>query len=336
MRTESEPNVSAETTFGRVGSGNAGQATVEWVGLVTLTAALFAALALVAGSIPGTALVHSVSRSILCAASLSTDCFSEGSLEEAYGAEVAAMIRANTPDLFFGPDLLGLPVDFRSCRSPACADPPDEGVIGESTAGEPVTLFTRVVDCRDGRRADPDGSDGVAGSGCTAEAEGNIYLQYWAYYPESASLRGLPVLEEQGYHRHDWESVQFRIGPDGKVDQRASSHAGYNHTRSAANWGSDIGSGLIRQITEAAGFRERGGWGISRRTLLVAGGSHAGNVGGSISEGRYPTRTPARLIRLIPLESIQGGSLVRPADFDPITPPWRKSVWYEPESEGTG
>ncbi len=297
-------------------SGEAGQGSVEWVGLVTLVAALFVALPLSGLSVPGTALVHSVSRSILCAASLSEGCFGEGSLEGEYGAEVAELVRVNTPHLFFGPDLLGLPVDFRSCRSPACADAPDEGVVSESTAGEPVTLFTRVIDHR--------------------KAEGSLYIQYWAYYPESASLRGVPVLEDKGFHPHDWESTQVRIRPDGGVDQRASSHAGYNHTRSGANWGSDIGSVFLRRVAEGVGLRERGGWGPARRTLLIDGGSHAGSVDGPTDGDRYPTRTPARKIRLVPLEGIRGGPLVRPADFTPITPPWQKSVWTEPESEGTG
>lgn len=300
----------------RIRSGEAGQGSVEWVGLVTLVAALFVALPLSAESVPGTALVHSVSRSILCAASLSEGCFGRGSLEGEYGPEVAELVRVNAPHLLFGPDLLGLPVDFRSCRSPACADAPGEGVVSESTAGEPVTLFTRVIDHR--------------------KAEGSLYIQYWAYYPESASLRGVPVLEDKGFHPHDWESTQIRIRPDGGVDQRASSHAGYNHTRSVANWGSDIGSVLLRRVAEGAGLRERGGWGPARGTLLVAGGSHAGNVDGPTNGDRYPTRTPASRIRLVPMEGITGGPLVRPADFTPITPPWRKSVWTEPESEGTG
>ena len=44
-----------------------------------------------------------------------------------------------------------------------------------------------------------------------------------------------------GYHPDDWESVQFRLRPDGEVDQRASSHHGYNYVRGVGNWGSDAG-----------------------------------------------------------------------------------------------
>jgi hypothetical protein len=310
-----------------------GQASIEWVGLVLLVSAVMTGLSLASGLVPGLAVVQSLSRSLLCAASLSEGCFDEGSLEEQYGPEVAGLLRSHVPDLLFGPDLLGLPVDFRSCRSAACADAGGGGVVGESTAGEPVTLFTRVVDCREaGRSGD---LDQLPAGECEGEGEGNLYLQYWAYYPESASFRGVPVIEQKGFHRHDWESTQVRVSPDGEVDQRASSHAGYNHTRSALNWGSDIGSEFLSRAAEAAGFRERGGWGPASGALLIAGGSHAGNVAGSPAD-RYPTRTPASMIRLIPLEGVRGGPLARPADFHPITPPWQKSVWENPEADGTG
>jgi hypothetical protein len=293
--------------------GRGGQGTVEWTGLVALLALMLVALGSLAGLVPGTALTHSLGRGLLCAVSLSDDCLSEGSLERAYGRQTAALVRAHAPEILFGRDLLGLPVDFRSCRSPHCADAGRTGQVAGSSAGEPVTLFTRVL-----------------------ERDGTTWIQYWAYYPESASLRGVPVLERHGHHRHDWESVQVRIGNDGQVDQRASSHAGYNHTRSVANWGSDMGSGLLRRVAEAAGLREEGGWGSESGRWLVAGGSHAGNVSGEAGDGDYPTRTPARQVRLIPLEQVRDGPLARAARFDPITPPWRKAVWGDPEAEGTG
>lgn len=286
---------------------------MEWLGLVTLVAVAIAVLASVVGVVPGTAMVHSVSRSLLCAASLSKDCLTEGSLQRAYGERTAQLVRANAPEILFGPDLLGLPVDFRSCRSPGCADAEGTGEVSGSSAGERVTLFTRVL-----------------------EREGTTWIQYWAYYPESASLRGLPGLEGRGYHRHDWESFQIRIGPEGQMDQRASSHAGYNHSRSVANWGSDIGSGLLRGAAEAVGLRGKGGWGEASGRWLVAGGSHAGNVAGPEGRDRHPVRIPAAELRLVPLEQVLGDPLVRPARFDPISPPWAKQVWADPEAEGTG
>ncbi|MCC6755062.1 MAG: hypothetical protein IT199_01635 [Solirubrobacterales bacterium] len=294
-------------------SSSRGQSTIEWVGLITLIAGLMATFAAAGIQAPALGLAHSVSTRILCAASLSGSCAGEGSLDAAYGEELAGLVRSGAPTLMYGRDMLGLPVDYRTCRSPYCADGTGEGEVTESTAGEPVTLFTRVI-----------------------EREGSTYVQYWAYYPESASLRGAPVLEQKGYHPHDWESIQIRVAADGTISERASSHAGYNHSRSAANWGSDMGWGFATDLTEAVGLREKGGWGEPTGRYLIAGGSHAGNVDGELGDDEYPSYTPARLIRLVPLESIKDGPLARPARFDPITPPWEKEVWTEPEAEGTG
>jgi hypothetical protein len=291
-----------------------GQSTIEWVGLITLMAALMAALTAAGIQVPAAGLAHSVSTKMLCAASLSKSCASQGSLEKAYGEELAGLVRAGAPTLMYGRDMLGLPVDFRTCRSPYCADGPGDGEVSESTAGEPVTLFTRAF-----------------------EGENDsTYVQYWAYYPESASLRGAPVLEQKGYHENDWESIQIRVEPDGTVSERASSHNGYNHTRSSANWGSDMGWDFLTDATEAVGLREEGGWGEPTGRYLIAGGSHAGNVDGELGGGRYPSYTPANKVRLVPLESVKDGPLARPADFNPITPPWEKKVWTDPEAEGTG
>lgn len=290
-----------------------GQSTVEWIGLVFMLVAVMAGMFAAGVKVPGTALIHSVSTGLLCAASLSGGCAGEGSLESTYGEELAELVRSGTPTLMYGPDMLGLPVDYRTCRSPWCADGPGEGEVTRSTAGEPVTLFTRVL---------------KRGSA--------TYIQYWAYYPESASLRGAPVLEKQGFHPHDWESMQVRIDADGSISQRASSHAGYNHGRSVANWGSDAGWSIVTDATEAAGLREKGGWGEATGTYLIAGGSHAGNVDDDVDEENYPGYTPAGLVRLVPLESIKDGPLSRPARFDPITAPWEKEVWTDPEAEGTG
>ncbi len=315
-----------------------GQSSLEWLGLVLLVSTLAGGLA-AAGTVgPFAGLAHSVSKKLLCAASLSDTCAGGGSLDRAYGSELAGMVRDRAPELLYGRDLLGLPVDYRTCRSAWCAEGPGDGMVTESLVGEPVTLFTRVIDCRDeaGRPAVGRSLADQPTEGCAGGHRGSVYIQYWAYYPESASLRGAPVLEREGYHRHDWESVQVRIAADGRVSQRASSHAGYNHTRSAVNWGSDLGWGFLRGAAERLGLREPGGWGGSTGRLLVAGGSHAGNVGGSTGEDDYPGRTPAHRVRLVPLETTRSGPLSRPARFDPITPPWRKAVWNDPEAEGTG
>ena len=306
-----------------------GQSTVEWVGIVLLVAVLMAGLATTGITASPLGLLHSISRQMLCAVSLSRSCDREPPLALAYGDSGAELIRANAPELFFGRDLLGLPVDYRTCRSPYCAEADQGGEVRESRAGEPVTLFTRVLDCR----AEAIMRDPVAD--CGGERAGNFYIQFWAYYPESASLRGAPFLEEKGYHPNDWESVQVRVGPDGEVSQRASSHNGHNHDRSVANWGSDIGWGFLSGAAEKAGLREPGGWGEKTGNYLIAGGSHAGNVGGDdLSD--YPSHSPARFIHLVPLETVNDDPISRPARFDPITPPWEKDLWTNPEAEGTG
>lgn len=310
--------------------GSGGQSTVEWIGLVLLVSSLMAGLLLAGVNVPGIGLVHSISRQMLCAVSLSNSCGDEGSLELAYGDDVAGMVRAETPELLYGRDMLGLPVDYRTCRSAYCAEGSGEGIVTESDAGEPVTLFTHVVDCRD------ESVRTAGGARCDGEFDGSVWIQYWAYYPESASLRGVPVLEEEGFHRHDWESVQVRIEPDGTVSQRASSHAGHNHTRSAANWGADMGWGFLKDLAEKTGVRESGGWGARTGRYLIAGGSHAGNVADDgAGAGSYTSRTPSDRVRIVPLETVRGDALSRPADFDPITPPWQKKLWSDPQEEGT-
>lgn len=121
----------------------------------------------------------------------------------------------------------------------------------------------------------------------------------------------------------------MRIRPDGAVDQRASSHHGYNYRRGAANWGSDAGIGPLKAAAEALGAREPGGWGPETGVWLVSAGSHAGSVAGA---GRGDRFVPGRRVHLIPLEDIAATDRTRFA----VTPPWRKDVWLDPESESTG
>ena len=42
------------------------------------------------------------------------------------------------------------------------------------------------------------------------------HLQYWTYYADCATLRGIPIVGDEGYHLDDWEGVQIRIRPDGR------------------------------------------------------------------------------------------------------------------------
>lgn len=291
-----------------------GQGTVEWVGLVAVVSLLFLALVAAGVRVPGAALARAVGSRILCTAALADRCGDEPVLIAAYGSEVGSLVREHMPTLLFERGSRALPVDFRRCRSSACGDGSARGLAGETDAGLPVTAFVHVVDCRDA---------------CSGSRAGNLYLQYWLYYADSATLRGVPIAGAKGYHEDDWESVQIRIGPDGSVDERASSHHGYNHTQGLSNAGSDLGSGPLTAAAEAVGARPRGGWGPETGVLLVSGGSHAGNANGF---PRFDRVTPAGRIHLVPLEPIA-------AEVDgfafAIGPPWRKRVWGDPEAAGT-
>jgi hypothetical protein len=166
---------------------------------------------------------------------------------------------------------------------------------------------------------------------CSGAHSGHLYIQYWTYYANSATLRGVPIAEEEGYHADDWEGVQIRIGPDGRVDERASSHDGYNYAQSIANAGSDAGVDVLREAAEAIGARPADGWGPETGLLLVSGGSHAGNADGD--RGDTDRLVPGRRVHLVPLEPIAAaeGAYYRFA----ISPPWRKRVWRDPEATGT-
>ena len=174
-----------------------------------------------------------------------------------------------------------------------------------------------------GRGTEAEGAD------CSGARAGNLYIQYWTYYADSATLRGVPIVGDEGFHRDDWEGVQIRIRPDGAVDERASSHNGYNYRQRRSPTGARTpASARSGTLTEAVGLRAENGWGPETHLLLVSGGSHAGNAGGIPDVDRF---TPRRRVHLVPLEPIAATELDRFA----ITPPWRKQVWRDPEAEGT-
>lgn len=302
-----------------------GQATVEWVGLLLVVALALVGLAAAGVRVPGAALARAIASRVLCAAALADGCGDEPVLIAAYGDEVGRLAREHMPTLAFERGSRALPVDFRRCRSRGCADGIERGIVRRSGRGEPVTAFVHVVDCR------PEAAEATAASGadCSGGRRGNLYLQYWIYFPDSATLRGVPIAGGAGYHRDDWESVQVRIRPDGRVQERASSHNGYNAAHGAANWGSDAGVVPLKELAEALGARPRNGWGAETRLLLVSGGSHAGNTDGIPNFDRV---TPGRGVHLIPLEP-----LVAAGEFPAfaISPPWEKRVWRDPEAEDT-
>jgi hypothetical protein len=304
--------------------GERGQSTLEWVGTALVVAALFLALLAAGTALPGGSLARAIAARILCAAALADGCGDEPGLIAAYGTEVGKLARRHMPTLLFETGSRALPIDFRRCRSSRCGDGTARGLVHRSDAGLPVTAFVHVVDCRpgEGERSEAEGAD------CSGPRAGNLYLQYWLYYADSATLRGVPVAGEAGYHRDDWESVQLRVDPEGHVEERASSHHGYNDGLSVRNWGSDAGVGPLRDAAKALGARRENGWGPETHLLLVSGGSHAGNTVGFAGVDRF---TPGRRVHLVPLEPIATpGS---PAFA--ISPPWRKRVWADPEYAGT-
>jgi hypothetical protein len=289
-----------------------GQGTVEWVGLVALVSLVLLAMVAAGVRVPGAPLARAIADRILCAAALAEECGDEPALIAAYGTEVGELARRHMPMLAFERDSRSVPVDFRRCRDSECGDAAGEGLIEATDAGLPVTAFVHAIDCREDEAARTE----AAGADCSGERAGNLYLQYWLYYADSATLRGVPVAGAKGYHADDWESVQLRIGPDGEVAQRASSHHGYNNSRRASNWAYD------------SGVLAHNGWGPETRLLLVAGGSHAGSTIGLENTDRF---TPGRRVHLVPLEPIAARSA---ASFA-ISPPWLKHVWLDPEAEGT-
>jgi hypothetical protein len=299
-----------------------GQGTVEWVGTLCVVSLLIAALVAAGVTVPGAELARAVASKILCAASLADGCGDEPVLIASYGDEVGRLVRRHMPMLAFEEGSRAVPVDYRRCRLSECGDSSGGELVHRTDDNLPVTAFVHVVDCR----ADEAERSEVAGEDCSGGRAGNLYIQYWLYYADSATLRDL--IGAAGYHHDDWESVQIRIGPDGEVDERASSHDGYNYGRSVANWGSDAGFGLLREAAEAIGAREANGWGPETHLLLISGGSHAGNAAGIPHVGHF---TPGRRVHLIPLEPI--------AEHDhstfAIVPPWLKHVWRDPEASGT-
>ena len=163
--------------------------------------------------------------------------------------------------------MTALPVDYRRCREDRCADGAGEGVVGAIELGEPAgRLHPR-------RRlpAEAAAATEAAGADCSGQRAGNLYLQYWFYYPGSATAEGSTFLKRpirtvssklghSTHHPDDWEAYMVRIGPAGRF-ARASSHHGYSY---------EIGPGL-------AGYSLRrnraGAWTVAalRRRRSTAG-----------------------------------------------------------------
>jgi hypothetical protein len=103
--------------------------------------------------------------------------------------------------------------------------------------------------------------------------------------------------------------VQVRIGRDGRVRTRASSHHGYQWCKQR---------------------RCKNDWGPWTGWSRVSRGSHAGHIPERLERERTTT-SPG--LKLIPIESLDTST------YDPldpgITPPWRKEVFSDPLSDST-
>ena len=213
-------------------------------------------------------LAHEIGERIVCAVKLSYGCRSDPQLAGPYG-ELAGKVRENAPRIVYERGMTALPVDFRSCRSPACSDGPETGRVTRSRAGRPVT----AVHPPD--RLPRAGAGGVAGLRLLGRPG-------WAHlHPVLGVLRRLRhlagLLGARGFHADDWEGVQIRINRDGSVDARASSHNGYNGADApAVDWASDAagevpGAAQVRDVTESLGLRDARGWTRSPRDPVRVG-----------------------------------------------------------------
>lgn len=142
-------------------------ASVEYVGLILLVAALLATVIVQLVTSPPTDaardLGSTLARRIRCAPAEPGPCWRDP-LTLAYGRPLAGAVRALAPDpiAMSGPDGLPIaPVDFRYCRHETCAAPgPRPGL---TTSNRRVTAFTSVEDHR--------------------RAGGEAVITYWLYRP---------------------------------------------------------------------------------------------------------------------------------------------------------
>jgi hypothetical protein len=264
-----------------------GQSTVEWSALVLLVVLVLAGFGYAASRLEGKLHGDGLIEAIVCA--IGGGC-SAGVLEDTYGNQLARTLRRYVPNVVYERRSAELPVDFRRCRTVGCSNGADRAApIRESDAGMPVTAFTHVVDSRG--------------------ASGNLYLQFWFYYPESFSGglgRALGPLSDRwpGFHPDDWEGYQVRIAPGDHVSARATAHGKYKN------------------------FKHSDGWGPWTGWYRVSGGSHAGHL---VSGPTGERSTNASSVHLVPLESLQNTDVQH---FE-VSPPWQKTVYREPESGGS-
>ena len=235
----------------------AGQSAVEWSALVLLVALVVAGLGFGATRLDVRGLGDALVGAIVCVIG---DACPAGSLEDAYGSELAHTLRRYAPNIVYERRSAQLPVDFRRCRAVDCSNGSDRPAsIDESDLGLPVTVFTHVIDRR--------------------RESGSLYLQYWLYFPESFSGgigRTLGPVSDRwpGFHPDDWEGVQLRVGPENRVAARATAHGEYKN------------------------FKHSNGWGPWTGWYRVSGGSHAGHLVDGPTGERSTPASDIRLVPL--------------------------------------
>jgi hypothetical protein len=284
-----------------------GQAALEWVALVALITLSAIGLLAVLPAVDGRSLGGALAHRLTC--SVKGSC-ADRELLRAYGTADASLVRRHLQGLVFEPGERQLPIDWRSCRSVACALAPDDHDLDahRSQSGLPATVFTRLS-----RRGD------------------RRYIQYWFYYPDSnttwagsdriwkrsvaGQIAQLVAGSDRypGFHADDWEGAIVRVEPDGSAAVRVSSHGHWQWCKQR---------------------RCVGQWGPATGWTRVSRGSHAGHVptDGEPGNGLRERTTTADAIRLVPLEGIDRDRYRR---LDPgISPPWEKDVYVNPETPG--
>jgi len=325
-------------------SDQAGQATVEWIGVVLVVALAAAALYAAAPVADGRSIGGFLAHHVVCAATAGCKA-GERELERAYGEEIARTVRELASNLVYEPGERQLPVDWRQCRRAQCAMAPDDPALDSHTSEARVraSAFTRVI-----RRS------------------GRLYIEYWLYYPDSNSaLAGSNRIWERswilprvrrlvagtpdypGFHRDDWEGILIRLDRDGSTWVRASSHGHFQSCKwrvCADKWigptgwvrvtrGSHSGHVPFRIEPQPPDPRRTHGltrvpryipppgsaWRPLRRVPLIPGRDMDERT--TSSEG----------LRLIPLETRDTRGY-RPL-AEEVKPPWRKRAYTDPETD---
>ena len=317
-----------------------GQATIEWTAVVLLVALAFATfLAVAVPHVDGRSYGGALARAILCAVRGGCDDGRDG-LASAYGQGDAELVREYAPSIVYEPGEKEIPIDYRQCRTTACGDAPDDRAldVSQTNAGVPASAFTHVVHDR-----------------------GRMFIQYWFYYPDSNStwaasdklyagataplnlahkLWGkLPKAPRYpGFHYDDWEGYQVELGPGGDVRVRATAHHGYQYCKQrqcADEWGPWTGWTRVSRGSHAGHIPLRThlrGVDLTSSFPFVHGGSYG--IDGPAYPGvdTHERTTVGSDLRLIPLETVDQQAAPQ---FDGITPPWDKLVYWDPVDDGT-